>query len=474
MEFIVWVETRLAGKTLAVEEVARFDRCADGIAREDIGLTLTEGKDVVSQVQRKIVQTQIRVLSLAKSLCMHCSAAQLVKDVRTRQIRTVFGKIKVTCRRYIRCTCRGGRPTVLWPLGMMGLPGSTPELTYLMAKWGSILPYRRAAEMLGELLPISEGSLSHSTLRRHALVVGARLDQRVTEPDEYDVHGSYRDPVPPCMRLIIAVDDTYVRSNLDTGLYQHYVVAGRIERDGILSGRFAWITRWPGEAEEFMRAALHANGWTKETKVVVLADGADGLKNLVTAAVDSEPRSILDWFHISMRLRPIEQMAAKVADALEQDEPDMATFVTQRLPNIRHQMWNGQWHLAIARMKIIYQGTADAITRIGHAAGEHLQRFRRHIRDLRDYLVNNQTSLTNYADAYRNGLRISSAPAESGMSHVVNQRMAKLQPMCWTAEGAHLLLQVRCAVLDGKLDDLFREWYPRFRLKPLASGLTGL
>ncbi len=105
-----------------------------------------------------------------------------------------------------------------------------------------------------------------------------------------------------------------------------------------------------------------------------------------------------------------------------------------------------------------------------------MRRFRRHILDLdlRDYLVNNQTSLTNYAYAYRNGLRISSAPAESGMSHVVNQRMGKLQPMCWTAEGAHLLLQVRCAVLDGKLDALFREWYPRFRLKSLAVQMRAL
>jgi hypothetical protein len=32
MEFIVWVESRLAGKTLAVEEVAKFDRCASGIS----------------------------------------------------------------------------------------------------------------------------------------------------------------------------------------------------------------------------------------------------------------------------------------------------------------------------------------------------------------------------------------------------------------------------------------------------------
>jgi hypothetical protein len=121
------------------------------------------------------------------------------------------------------------------------------------------LPYRRAAQMLGELLPISGGVVSHATLRRHALAVGAR-----------------RDPVPSCTRLIVAIDGTYVRSNLDTGLYQHHVVAGRIEHDGILAGRFAWIARWPGEAEQFMKAALQANGWTSQTKVVVPADRANG------------------------------------------------------------------------------------------------------------------------------------------------------------------------------------------------------
>ena len=130
----------------------------------------------------------------------------------------------------------------------MKLPGSTPELTYLMAKGCAILPYRKAAEMLSEFLPSSDGEVSHATIRRHALAVGARLDQRVTEPDEYDGPESHREPVPPGTRLIVAIDGTYVRSNLDTGLYQHYVVSGRIDRDGTLSGRFAWIARWPGEA----------------------------------------------------------------------------------------------------------------------------------------------------------------------------------------------------------------------------------
>jgi hypothetical protein len=172
MEFIVWVETRLAGKTLAVEEVAKFDRHAAGIVAEEIGLTLQEGKQVLKRVQRNIVQTQITVQGLASSHSIHCSGTQLVKDIRTRQIRTVFGRITVACRRYTRCTCWGGRPSILWPLGLIELPG----LSYLMARWGSILPYRRAAEMLGELLPISDGAVSHATLRRHALAVGARLD----------------------------------------------------------------------------------------------------------------------------------------------------------------------------------------------------------------------------------------------------------------------------------------------------------
>ncbi|MEO7208315.1 MAG: hypothetical protein ABI145_16395 [Steroidobacteraceae bacterium] len=218
-----------------------------------------------------------------------------------------------------------------------------------------------------------------------------------------------------------------------------------------------------------MKAARHENGWTSECKVVVLADGADGVKNLVQVAIKSEPLSILDRFRISMRLRPIEQMATKDAAALNDCEPDIAAFVRLRLPNLRHQMWNGQWHAAIARMKTIFQGTREAATSLISAAGEHMGRFRKHPQDLRDYLVNNPASLTNYAHAYRHGLRISSAPAESGMSHIVNQRMGKRQSMRWSLEVAHFLLQVRCAVLDGLLEALFREWYPMFRLLSASS-----
>jgi hypothetical protein len=112
---------RIWNRMSSVQEVAKLDRCADGIVPEEIGLTLREGKDVLKQMQRNIVQTQIQVQGAAWSCCMHCGGTQLVKDIRRRQIRTVFGKITVGCRRLIRCTCRGGRPSILSPLRRMEL-----------------------------------------------------------------------------------------------------------------------------------------------------------------------------------------------------------------------------------------------------------------------------------------------------------------------------------------------------------------
>lgn len=89
--------------------------------------------------------------------------------------------------------------------------------------------------------------------------------------------------------------------------------------------------------------------------------------------------------------------------------------------------------------------------------------------NLRDYLRSNWNRLRNYAAETRQGRKISSAMAESAMRHLVNQRMGKRQPMRWSAGGAHLLLQVRCAVLNNQLDSLFREWHPDFRKQQAIS-----
>jgi len=51
-------------------------------------------------------------------------------------------------------------------------------------------------------------------------------------------------------------------------------------------------------------------------------------------------------------------------------------------------------------------------------------------------------------------------------SGVTEPRISKKQQMQWTKKGAHLVLQMRTRVLDERLEDTFRDWYPDFRTKP--------
>jgi hypothetical protein len=216
-----------------------------------------------------------------------------------------------------------------------------------------------------------------------------------------------------------------------------------------------------------MKAILEDQGCNSNSMVAVLADGADGLGGIVRRVIPQTPRTILDWFHIGMRVRHIEQMGSSMMELF----PDVEAL--GKIPRLRYKMWNGQWRGALHRMRDCYLGTSLVATTVTTFNAERVKRFRQHLIDLRDYLISNQRNLTNYGKARRDGLRISSAPAESGMNHLINQRMAKRQPMRWSAYGAHLLLQVRCAVLDHRLEGLFREWFPRFRATPpITSALA--
>lgn len=43
--------------------------------------------------------------------------------------------------------------------------------------------------------------------------------------------------------------------------------------------------------------------------------------------------------------------------------------------------------------------------------------------------------------------------------------------MQWTKKSAHLVLQMRTQVLDERLEETFRHWYPDFRTKRLKHPL---
>jgi hypothetical protein len=51
------------------------------------------------------------------------------------------------------------------------------------------------------------------------------------------------------------------------------------------------------------------------------------------------------------------------------------------------------------------------------------------------------------------------------VNYVVAKRFTKRQQMQWSPKGAHLLLQMqmRTRVLNGELEQTFRDWHPGFR-----------
>ncbi len=91
------------------------------------------------------------------------------------------------------------------------------------------------------------------------------------------------------------------------------------------------------------------------------------------------------------------------------------------------------------------------------------------VAEFRTYIRNNQESIPNFGERYRQGETISTAFVESTINQVVSRRFAKRQQMHWTLRGAHLLLQTRTKVLNDELEGVFRGWYPLFRVQAQAA-----
>lgn len=82
---------------------------------------------------------------------------------------------------------------------------------------------------------------------------------------------------------------------------------------------------------------------------------------------------------------------------------------------------------------------------------------------------NNQESILNCGERYRQRETIGTAFVESTINQVVSRRLAKKQQMHWTLRGAHLLLQTRTKVSKNELEEAFQQWYPLFRVQAKAA-----
>jgi hypothetical protein len=155
--------------------------------------------------------------------------------------------------------------------------------------------------------------------------------------------------------------------------------------------------------------------------------------------------------HIGMRLQHLKQ----IAGALSVDDPARVAakaVIVEEVERLHWRLWNGKAkdaQISIDRICAVMQ----------HFRGEQGQRrsiapsrkLWTALHALDGYLSGQSDWLVNYAARHRAGLRVGTAITEGAANFLVNRRMNKSQQMRWSRRGADLLLQVRCAVYNGRL-----------------------
>lgn len=450
MEWTVKLEAKFGWGEVRSFEVGRLSRRVQGLTADEIGLALGEAKALLAELRRRMVEMQVEEKIACMRACADCLRPQPIRDRRTRTLQTLFGTVRVAAPRIRLCACVHKEPfeeVSFSPLADLLPDRCTPELRRLQAELGVRHPFREAARLLATFLPCSPPS--HANVRNRLHRVAAALKDA-----EKDTAEAPRDPSTEAEDagedIIVLIDGAHIRAAPGHQARHLDVTVGKVEVPGRPPRRFALAPLGADRPSVQVRAALADQGWADKRPVTVISDGEAALPDLVRRATRADVVHILDWWHVSMRVRHAEQALAGVY-ALAPVHHAGLDVVQYRLSRIRHLLWNG-YHGEAGRELFGLQHLArEAVYLNGERLRPAVSRFLARCDELRGYLANNEAALVDYSHRYHSGQPVSTSRAEGCVDEIANARMAKRRRMRWSPRGAHRVAVVRAAVLDGRL-----------------------
>ncbi|RZI45233.1 ISKra4 family transposase [Candidatus Finniella inopinata] len=428
------------------------------LSAETLGLILMEAKKITAEIQKKMVYHQIKDFVSQNRFCSCCGTARSIKGYHPLVYRTLFGRLVLKSPRVLTCQCQPqSQPHYSFsPLCSVLTTHISPELSYLEAKWASLMSYGMSAKLLEEVLPLEAHPASIFT---NLQKVSTRLEAELEEEKLIFIEGCQRDwdQLPrPGTPLTISLDGGYVHAregnNRKAGWFE--VIVGKSMQEKQKPKRFGYVTDYETKPKRKLYAMLHNQGLQLNQDITFITDGGDTVRDL---PLFLSPRSdhILDWFHITMRITVIKQMAKSVMGG------DLPNF-EKRLDRIKWFLWHGNVFKALDILESLDFELDTEVFAEGKDAKKHKKyKLYQSVDEFYKYIEANSTFIPNYGERYRYGEAVSSAVAESTVNEMVSRRMAKKQQMRWTKEGAHALLQVRAQTLNDELSDSFKRWYPK-------------
>lgn len=223
---------------------------------------------------------------------------------------------------------------------------------------------------------------------------------------------------------------------------------------------FGFVQTYDTKPKRRLFDLLVAQGMQANQAVTFLTDGGDDVREL-PRYLNPDSEHLLDWFHLTMRLTVLANMAKSLRAAPPDEEGligprDPAAAAAEGLKRLKWLCWHGNLVRALATISDL-----ELDAEVAQPSPEQAK-FSKALAEFDTYLRVNAGSIPNYGERRRAGEAISSSTAESAVNQVISKRMVKKQQMRWSPRGAHLLLQVRTRALNGDLADAFCRWYPGF------------
>lgn len=444
MDVRITVETTFDNGEKRIHQLDSISRPYRVTCPEGFGLRLEDGKRIVGQIQKAILSDQIEEITRESRVCPTCSQVRAIHDYRTRVLDTLFGRVRVKAARLRRCSCDAKSSALLGgpisPLACFFPDRATPELQRLHAELGSRHSFREATRLMQSFLPCHP--THHMTVRNRLGRISERLEHASSSS------GDRADAVPKG-GLTVFLDGAHIRCRPEYQQRHLDLVVGKIENRHICR-RFGLVVNATASPRIRMRAELSAFGWRPGRLLTVISDGEPTLPNLIRNAIDGDGqvKHILDWWHISMRVRHVE---AAVQGLVQTDGFSGQRVLFERpVTSLRWWLWHGRARVAETYLKGLMLD-CDRLKADPLAVRAAAARVQARCQTLYTYLANNMESLVDYGRRYRIGLPISSSRAEGSVDDIANARMGKRRRMRWSPTGAHRVAVTRAAVLDGRL-----------------------
>jgi hypothetical protein len=144
--------------------------------------------------------------------------------------------------------------------------------------------------------------------------------------------------------------------------------------------------------------------------------------------LNPEAEHLLDWFHMTMRLTVLRQMAKGVPETIGEGEEryELRPKVLQQLESIKWYLWHGNTFQSLKELQYLEM---DLDAAAYESKDQNSRKLLKGVEELHTYVERNQRFVPNYGERYRNGERIASGFVESAVNQVVSKRMVKHHQM---------------------------------------------